>query len=67
VVADHNRRHATLEDERPYLQALPAAAAATYTEDCVRVTTSSTISVRLVVYSVPSRLIGERRKRAPVR
>jgi len=63
VVADHNRRHATaLEDERPYLQALPATAAATYTEYCVRVTTSSTISVRLVVYSVPSRLIGERLK-----
>jgi hypothetical protein len=63
VVANHNRRHATaLEDERPSLQALPATAAATYSEYFVRVTTSSTLSVRLGVYSVPSRLIGERLK-----
>src|SRR5919108_3855637 len=34
--------------------------AADYTEVWVRVTTSSTIHVRLMVYSVPARLIGER-------
>jgi hypothetical protein len=63
VVANHHRRHATaLEHERPYLQALPATAAATYSEYFVRVTTSSTISVRLGVYAVPSRLLGERLK-----
>jgi len=63
VGADPNRRHATaLEDERPALQALPAPAAATYGAYCVRVTPSSTISVRRGVYSVPSRLIGERLK-----
>ncbi len=61
VTAAVNRRNATaIEAERPHLRPLPASAAADYTELWVKVTTASTITVRLVVYSVPARLIGER-------
>jgi hypothetical protein len=61
VTAAVNRRNATaIEAERPHLRPLPATAAADYTELWVKVTTASTITVRLVVYSVPARLIGER-------
>jgi hypothetical protein len=42
-----------IEEERPHLQPLPAHKAADYTELWVRVTSSSTINVRLMVYSVP--------------
>jgi hypothetical protein len=49
-----------IEEERPHLQPLPAYPTADYTELWVRVTSSSTIAVRLMVYSVPPRLIGER-------
>lgn len=61
VVDQHNRRNqATLSKERPHLLVLPKTRPIDYTELFVRVTTSSTIAVRLVVYTVPSRLIGER-------
>ncbi len=61
VTAAVNRRNATaIEAERPHLRPLPVTFAADYTELWVKVTTASTITVRLVVYSVPARLIGER-------
>jgi hypothetical protein len=56
----NGRNQKRIEEERPHLQPLPACQAADYTELWVRVTSSSTIAVRLMVYSVPSRLIGER-------
>jgi len=56
----NGRNQKRIEEERPHLQPLPAHKAADYTELWVRVTSSSTINVRLMVYSVPSRLIGER-------
>lgn len=56
-----NRRgQVKLEEERPWLGSLPSSDTVDYTELFVRVTSSSTIQVRLIVYTVPSRLIGER-------
>lgn len=61
VVAKHNRRNARrVSEERAALQSLPKVRAADYTELFARVTSGATINVRLVVYSVPSRLVGER-------
>ena len=45
-------------EERAYLKPLPKGKAMDYTEERVKVTTSSTISVKGVIYSVPPRLIG---------
>ena len=45
-------------EERAFLKPLPERRACDYTEERVRVTTSSTITVKSVIYSVPSRLIG---------
>ena len=39
---------------------LPLSRGVDYTQEYIKVTTSSTICVRRVIYSVPSRLIGER-------
>ena len=47
-----------IEEERNYLQPLPLQRTADYTELVVRVSTSSTIRVKRVLYTVPSRLIG---------
>ena len=61
VVSKVNRRcQGALEAERPYLQALPRRRTRDYTEYVVPVTSASTITVRCVSYTVPSRLIGER-------
>lgn len=46
--------------ERAQLAPLPFRPGVAYTEAMVRVTSSSTIVVRRVLYSVPARLIGER-------
>ncbi len=46
--------------ERGLLAPLPASLGVNYTEAVVRVTSSSTFSLRQVLYSVPARLIGER-------
>lgn len=60
-VDQHNRRcQDKLEAERPWLGSLPRSNTVDYTELFVRVTSSSTLQVRLMVYTVPSRLIGER-------
>jgi hypothetical protein len=59
IVREINERNRDrIEAERPYLKALPANKTADYTEKAVRVTTASTITVRRVIYTVPSRLIG---------
>lgn len=45
-------------EERAFLRPLPERKACDYVEERVRVTSSSTIAVKSVTYSVPSRLIG---------
>ena len=60
VSAAINRRNAArIRIERRALMPLPSRPGTDYSELTVRVTTSSTIQVRKVLYSVPSRLIGE--------
>ena len=60
VVKQHNQRNAKeVNIERLSLQALPQHHSVDYTEVVARVSTSSTIEVRRVTYSAPSRLIGE--------
>lgn len=56
-----NRRRARrVELDRQHTQPLPTRKAVNYTVDKVSVTSSSTIKVKRVLYSVPSRLIGSR-------
>lgn len=56
-----NRRcQGRLAEEQLQLRALPAQRFIDYSELTVSVTTSSTIAVKRSLYSVPSRLIGER-------
>jgi hypothetical protein len=60
VVVQHNRRNAkAVTEERSALQPLPIHKAVDYTEICVVVSSSSTIDVRRVTYTVPSRLQDE--------
>jgi len=61
LVGRFNRRCGeALALEREKLQALPARRTTDYSEQVAAVTTSSTIEVKRVLYSVPARLIGER-------
>jgi hypothetical protein len=61
LVGRFNRRCAeALAVERAHLGALPARRTTDYSEQVVVVTTSATIEVKRVLYSVPARLIGER-------
>jgi hypothetical protein len=61
VTKQHNRRNNKLiETERAHLRPLPATKATDYTEMVVVVSCTSTIEIRRVTYSVPSRLIGEK-------
>ena len=61
VVNRHNQRHKKqIDEERQYLKPLPSYRTIDFEETTARVTTSSTIVVKNVVYSVPSRLIGQR-------
>lgn len=61
IVRDINsRKQDKIEEERHHLQPLPLTRTADYTEKVVPVSTSSTIQVKRVIYTVPSRLIGER-------
>lgn len=48
-----------IDEERRHLQPLPLQRTVDYTEKVVRVSTSSTIQIKRVLYTVPSRLIGE--------
>jgi hypothetical protein len=60
VAQSHNRRNAKqVEIERLDLRALPQFKASDFTEVVAKVTSSSTISVRRAMYTVPSRLNGE--------
>ncbi len=59
IVMQHNRRiHKKYLEELACLKELPMHKTTDFSEERVRVTSGSTISVREVVYSVPSRLIG---------
>ncbi len=61
VVTSVNRRNAkAIAAERAELLPLPCRRGVDYTETTVRVTSSSTITLRKELYSVPARLIGER-------
>jgi transposase InsO family protein len=61
VVASINKRNAKrIRTEREHLAPLPFRAGVNYTEAIVRVTSSSTFTLRRVLYSVPARLINER-------
>lgn len=60
VVRRHNQRHQKLiEQEQRHLRPLPAFRTCDFKEVISQVTTSSTIVVQKVIYSVPSRLIGQ--------
>ena len=60
IVSTINRRCATrFKEEKAHLQALPKQHTNDFSELRVKVTSSSTINVRRVTYTVPSRLIGE--------
>jgi transposase InsO family protein len=60
VVRFNRRCGEALAIERAQLQALPRRRTGDYSEQVVAVTTSATIDVKRVLYSVPARLIGER-------
>ena len=55
----NGRCQEALKVEREALLPLPAHRATDYSEQVVKVTTSSTIDVKRVLYSVPARLVGE--------
>ena len=60
LIRRFNRRCAdALEIERGKLRVLPAHKATDYSEQVVKVTSSSTIDVKRMLYSVPGRLVGE--------
>lgn len=60
VVNQHNRRNAkALAVEKPHLLPLPQYKTTDYTQVCAKVSGSSTIDVRRVTYTVPSRLVSE--------
>jgi hypothetical protein len=60
VVNQHNRRNAkAISIEREALQKLPSYKTTDYTQVVAKVTSSSTIDVRKVTYTVPSQLQGE--------
>jgi hypothetical protein len=61
LVQRFNRRCGeALEIERGELQGLPVHRTTDYSEQVVKVTTSSTIEVKRIIYTVPARLVGER-------
>jgi transposase len=54
----NKRNEKAILEEREFLKPLPERKTCDYVEERIRVTTSSTISYKHVLYSVPSRLIG---------
>ena len=59
IVAKINRQCKTrFEEESPSLQTLPTRRTNDFSEQYVKVSSSSTITVKRVLYTVPSRLIG---------
>lgn len=60
IVSDINaRKKDKVDEERQHLQPLPLQRTVDYTEQVVKVSTSSTMQVKRVLYTVPSRLVGE--------
>ena len=60
VVVSHNRRNAReFEFERGHLQKLPMYKTTDFSEAVIRVNSTSTIVIKKITYSVPSRLCGE--------
>lgn len=63
LVERRNKRIATkFKQEQRQLRALPATTSVNYSIEYVRVTRTSTINVKRVMYTVPSRLVGSRLK-----
>jgi len=61
IVAKINRRCKTrFDEEKSHLQPLPSRRTNDFSEQYVKVSSSSTINVKRVTYTVPSRLIGTR-------
>ena len=61
IVAKLNRQcHSRFQEERPLLQPLPKRRTHEYLQQHVVVSSSCTIVIKRVVYTVPSRLIGQR-------
>lgn len=61
IISSINRNNQDkITEEYKHLQALPLHKTIDYTEEVVGVTTSSTIRVKRALYTVPSRLIGEK-------
>ena len=61
VVSRRNRRVSTaFKAEQQHLQSLPVHDSSTYSEHTLRVSRTSTIVLKRVTYTVPSRLIGSR-------
>jgi len=56
----NKRSQSRLAEELPTLRQLPPQRTVDYQRLSIKVTTSSTISIKRVLYTVPSRLIGER-------
>ncbi len=60
IISKLNQRcHDKFEEELSHLQSLPQHRFADYEELCVKVSCHSTITVRCILYTVPSRLIGQ--------
>jgi transposase InsO family protein len=55
----NKRCHSRFKDEQAALQALPDERFMDYSELSLKVTRSSTLEIKKVLYSVPSRMIGE--------
>lgn len=61
IIAKINRQCKTrFDEERQHLSELPKRRTNDFSEQYVKVTSSSTISIKRVTYTVPSRLIGSR-------
>ena len=61
LLKQRNRRvHSAFLDEQRQLQALPATQRVNYSEHLLSVSRNSTISIKRVLYSVPSRLVNSR-------
>jgi hypothetical protein len=61
----NKRCQSRFKDEQQALQALPGERFMDYSELSLKVTRSSTLAVKRIIYTVPSRMIGEN-VRAPI-
>lgn len=58
IMRQNKRVEKTFAEEQAFLKTLPKRKTCDYTEERIRVTSSSTVTLKKVIYSVPSRLIG---------